>query len=419
MKIEKLIRGILLLTTPLLAWNVYVYGSGGIMSEKLAGSTTVFPHDIVDTVYLPADASVALAELHIVDGNPETAERLALTALSRNPTNGRVASQLLSLYLNKNQQEKTATLADISSRLWPAHPYTHTKLLSYWGRQQRMDKLVVTLHALLTQDPSQQSIYFPNMATILLNPEYSHLLQPYISTPPRWWNAFFSYIATTSELSLVRNIYQQRATAETALDKTEQDAFINRLLKEKQWQEAYDVWKTLLPADRKKLLGLVFDAGFESKLTGTAFEWQINASRDLKITTDTTQGMNGKKALNLIFNKNKRVNFSNISQRLLLKQGDYQFNIRYRTDNFQTTKGLRWRIRCLDDINQIIAESDNIINSAKWNELNGTFHVSNETCAIQLLRLEASSQYAHDHLFDGSLWFDDVVIKKTDSDIIP
>ena len=111
--------------------------------------------------------------------------------------------------------------------------------------------------------------------------------------------------------------------------------------------------------------------------------------------------------------KRQPINFKHVSQRLILEAGSYQLSLRYRTDTLKTTKGLSWRIRCIEGGKEVLGETIPLLGSNPWSNLTVDFTVP-EACSIQMLRLEATSRFRHDHFFQGSAWFDDFAINKVE-----
>ena len=160
--------------------------------------------------------------------------------------------------------------------------------------------------------------------------------------------------------------------------------------------------------------GLIYDGGFESDVFNQAFGWRLSRSKNPRIKPDITYGIKGRKALRITIRKQKPVNFKHVSQRLMLSKGSYELSFRYRTDTLKTTKGLTWRIRCIEGGKEVLAESLPMLGSNPWTSLVVKFDIP-ESCPVQLLRLEATSRFRHDHFFQGSAWFDDFVLNAVES----
>ena len=340
---------------------------------------------------------------------PELSESLAISALSRDPTSGRAATHLMSLYEAQGRNVEADQVAILASQLWPSHTYTRSNLADYWFRRNRPDKQIEEWNVLLTRDKSFREQLFPLLMEIVERDDLSRLIVPLTETPPVWWDSFFTYLSKKLELSRFEVLYRQRASTEVPLSTSEHNSYVARLVKERRWQEANDAWFIALAPRQMRFSGLIFDGGFESGVFNQAFGWRITRSKNPKIKPDITYGIKGRKALQVSLRKQDPINFKHVSQRLMLENGSYMLTMRYRTDTLKTTKGLSWRIRCIEGSKEILGESLPLLGSNPWSSLVIEFNVS-KSCPVQLLRLESTSRFRHDHFYQGSAWFDDFVI---------
>jgi hypothetical protein len=404
-------RSLLVCLLFLASWQVYSHGQGGMLGEQLKQPEPLPYAPVNDAYRLTADALTTLAEKANESAKFEESEQLALRALADNPTSGRPASHLLSLYASQKRSKQAAEVADIAGKLWPAHTYTHTRLADYWSHQQRMDKLIPEWNILLIRNPELRPQLFPILLQLAKQTDYAPLIKPYIEQPPLWWQEFFNYLCQNAEPELLQQIYQQRLNSKVAIEKTERTAYVNRLLSDKQWRNAYAIWRTGIISKLKQTTGLVFDGGFEGTTANTGFDWQMDQSREVSISPDRTYGMQGQQALHIRLKRDNPVQFQHLSQRLLLPAGEYRLSMRYRLDSLKNSKGLRWRIRCLDAPDTVLAESHLLNGQKSWDTLTMAFTTPSTACEAQLLRLEADGPYLHDHTFAGNIWFDNVSIE--------
>lgn len=395
----------------LVGWVLYGYGLSHINSEGLLADPAFVVMSQPEPRLLDADALVKQAEALSESGDDERAKALVLTALSQNPSSGRAASFLLSFYEKNNQIAKASEVGELAGKLWPAHGYTHSRLANYWANQGRIDKLLEEWNILLIRNPGLQRELFPKLQALTLDRGQLGLLESYVQNPPRWWNGFFSYLSSRASLGDLQTLYFARlASAVPPLD-GERISYVNRLIKEESWKDAFDIWFLGLSQVDMRFGGLVFDGGFESSIVNQGFGWQLSRTKNPRISRDITYGIKGGKALQVVFRKEDRINFRHVSQRLLLTPGDYTLSMRYRLDTLKNPKGLSWRIYCIAGSNLKLGESSAFKGKSSWSQLDVDFTVP-KSCAAQLLRLEAASSYVHDHTFSGSVWFDDVAIRE-------
>ena len=404
-------RSLSLTLLPLLAWQVYLQGQGGIISERLKNESPE-PYAAVDSRYhLTASALTRLAEKANEAAQLDESEHLALQAMAQNITSGEPPSHLLQLYASQKRSQQANETATIAGKLWPAHTYTQTRLADYWARQERLDKLLPIWNVLLTRNASLHASTFPVLQQLLAQDEYKALLTPFIEKPPKWWPSFFNHLAQNAEPALLNSVYEQRQHSKSPVSKEERATYVTRLLRDKDWHNAYRVWQAGIPPQLRDQKTLVFDGGFESNSINSGFDWQMRQAREVSIKPDVTYGIKGKQALHIRLKRDNPVHFQHLSQTLLLPAGDYQLSMRYRLDTLKNTKGLRWRVHCLNTASTLLGESLALRGQKSWDTLNASFSVPSSDCVAQRLRLEADSAYRHDHTFEGHLWFDDIAIQ--------
>lgn len=352
-----------------------------------------------------------LAERAQQEDNLPQAQTYALNALSIDLSSGQAMMKLADLYYEQNQQQQAEQLAELAAQLATAQNITHIYLAAFWNKIGKTDKMLASWNVLLTRDPEIRQALFPRLQQLALKVETKGLIETFATTPPPWWSGFFNYLVREEKtpLPLLAHLYELRLRSSLLLNEGELTPYVNRLIKEKHWEDAYTVWFSGLPEEAHAYANLVYDGGFEGELHNTGFDWFFSPHKQITIQRDITFGMEGRSALRVSLKGPQHINFQHLWQRLRLTPAHYELSMRFRMDNFRTNKGLKWRIRCLED-NRLIAESPLLPESAAWQTLSVRFEIPADNCTAQLLRLEAASSYAHDQVFSGKLWFDAINI---------
>ena len=393
------------------AYILYLYGISDVNSQaKVKGFNSPF------TGHLPQRLSpdaLLIQSQQIVNVFPKDSELGALSVLRQNPTSGAAATHLMSFYEAFGREAEADKIAEFASKLWPSDTYTRSNLSDYWFRRNRPDRQIREWNVLLTRDGSFRKRLFPLLMEIVEREDLSSLVLPFVEKPPIWWDAFFSYLSKNLDLSRLELLYRLRVAADVAPSSLEQNSYVNRLIKERRWEEASDAWFIALTPRQMRYSGLIYDGGFEGDVFNQGFGWRITRSKNPKIKPDITYGIKGRKALQVTLRKQIPINFTHVSQLLLLTKGSYTLSFRYRTDTLKTTKGLSWRIRCIEGGEEVLVETEPLLGSNPWSSLSIDFNVP-ETCKVQMLRLEATSRFRHDHYFQGGAWFDDFVINEAE-----
>lgn len=423
-------RLIIVIVIGLLGWQAVVMGIAQMQSERLAaiyaGWATPWV-DAVDSILpdakvnLTADGWASLTDQALVRGNQTDAEAYAWRAVNRNISSGRAVARLLNIRDLQHKMEAGDRLAALASRLWPMHSDALLRISAHWIAREDLKQLMPVLNTLMTQTGEFNAQLYPALHQLAQAEDVNATLKQYVAQAPTWWPAFFAYLcAQEKDLSLIRTYYQIRQQADKPLLKSEQIPYVNRLLQAQQWQQARTIWaQTLEPEQQQLATDGLYDGGFEGEIHNEGFAWYFSPTPLVAIDTGLTGGIDGKRALHIAFKAQKKpINFQQVWQRLVLPSGDYTLKLRYRLDSFNTGKGLQWRIRCDAGDTTLLGESQPLTGSGNWQALSVNFSVpasDKDTqpggCATQMLRLEAASQYAHERLFEGGLWFDDVEVK--------
>lgn len=364
--------------------------------------------------YRTKNLTTAAARM-LKEQNYKDTQKYALLALQQDITNGRAAALLLAAYDEDSNitEDLKLSLAQLASKLWPAHTQVHQNLADYWLRRQNINKLLYEWDILLRRSHRFNTTIFPALLELTKRPDTLTTLHPFAQSSPIWWKHFFRFIAQQKDLpekaNILKNLYNLRLSSPHPITPLERNTYLKHLVNHQHWQQAYIVWLSGLSPKSIKYGGHLFDGGFETKDINSIFSWTIKKHTALKFKISPTRGMQGTKALNIRFNDRNPVNFRHLQQRLLLSANDYQLSFKHRVDKLETQGDLRWRIYCSSQ-KQAIAESTPIKTKGRWQHAKFSFTIPLQSCSSQILRLEAGSPYKYTHYFDGSIWLDDLNI---------
>lgn len=399
----------LLLITGFLAWRALVTN----LADYYASQET--PEAAVGALRWRSDQPAALYQrgVALVASEPAEAERLLRAAAWANPTDALVYLALADQWVKAGRPAAAVRLAEIADALGPLRSPALARSAQFWLEQERPDRALARWRMLLRTRPETSAQLFPLLVQLAENPAARPLLQPLLADPPEWWDQFFAYAAvkaTRPETAVF--LYQKRNRHGTLPVAEEQRAYLDRLWKENRWLEAYLAWLNGLDERQTKVLGHVYNGGFEAPVTHLGFDWRMSSPRGVMVETIETYGARGEKALHVSFN-GERVRFQHVLQYLFLDAGRYRLQGRGRPDGLKAERGLRWRVRC-SGADAILAESEPFVGADEWRYFAVEFTVPDEGCPAQLLRLELDGRVELDFEAQGGAWFDDLAIIRQD-----
>lgn len=421
-QIAQLSKGlVILLLGSVLGWRILVTGFADYYAQKEQ------PEEAVGALNWRQQHPAALYQqaLSQQETAPDHAERLLKAAAWANPTDARIYAALAELWVADGRQPEAIRLMELADILGPVNSPVLASSADFWQAQGRLDRMLSQWSRLLRAHlTTVASAFYPALLSFAEDPNQREVLLPLLKSPPTWWSHFFVYAAREAQhTDTVVFLYQNRQYEEplatgNKLDQqaerdkknkeNEQNAYLNRLLKDARWSDAHEAWLKGLDERQRKELGKLYNGGFELPPTGVGFDWRIAPPKGVTVETAPTYGARGERALHLNFD-GQRVRFQHVLQYLMLEPGRYQLKGRVRPDSLRAERGLRWTISCMAN-GLLLAESERFLGSDEWRLFAVDFTVPAKDCLAQRLRLELEGRAALDFEVQGSLWFDDLAV---------
>lgn len=398
-------RTVLTLALVLLGWVAWRVLSLG-MADHLASSA-------------PARAlawrdghPLALVELALHGEGLPQAAALARSALSANPLEGRAYRALGVLADAQGNRPLAASLyeaavarapRDLPSRLWLERHYLGSGQLLPALRQ---------LDLSLRVEPGLRARQFPILAGLAALPSTRAAISATLASRPLWRPEFLEYLCQQgADSGAVDALLARLSAAPGGLAPRESATWIERLLRERRWNEAYLAWTSALDAEGRAALGRVFDGGFERESGNFGFDWRTAQAPGSAIERLATPGAIGKLALRVSFDET-RLQSGQPRQLLLLSTGDFVLSGRARAEQLETRPGLAWELSCADT-GQLLARSTPLSGTTPWQRFSTSFQVPGHECAAQWLALAVSARLPSEQLISGDAWFDELRIARS------
>ena len=369
------------------------------------------------------DHKEALSQLSVISlqkKSYENAVNFARQAIQVDPTNGRAMSVLITAYDALGESGPAEKALHLATKLWPSHAYVRVQSSGFWAKRGDMEKMLVGWNVLLTRHSGFYKDLFPVLKALVKTENYQGLLQPYYDQPAFWWKNFFTYL-TKQDIALetITKFYQKRLLSNSPVGAQERNAYVARLLKEKQWRLAYSSWVGGLEK-QESVEGeesMIYDGSFEALAKPSAFSWNYRNAKNIKAALVRVRGADGKYAFKATFNKRIPITRPIAYQRLLLQPGQaYKILFKLKLNGLKNDQGLKWSVRCSDRSNAWLASSEPMMGRTKWSENSFEVLILEDGCQSQLLELITVSNFHHERFFQGSVLFDDFRVSPIEID---
>lgn len=246
------------------------------------------------------------------------------------------------------------------------------------------------------------------MATLeQTQPAFARLL----SARPPWRDPALNQILRVSkDIDGLSRLLQLLSAAPGGLESAFLGRWIDRLIQERRFADAYVQWVGLLPDNQQERIANVFNGDFEWPLLNAGFDWRIDPVEGAHVDVVPTENPRSGHALRISFD-DRRVPFQHVRQWLLLSPGAWRLKGRVRADDLRTERGLVWEVRCVGSGAEL-AQSEPLRGAFAWQWFNTDFDVPGEGCDTQELVLSIPARISSEQHIGGVAWFDDILINR-------
>ena len=359
--------------------------------------------------------------VHLIDSDPEQAEKLLRQAIELAPTTGRMFSRLGLLLERRGEVERAEQAMSLANKLAPRNSVVQADLAEYWGRRNRPEEYLRHLVAVVDLNADYFERAHPAMLSVVDNPRYASLVRTVLAEAIRdrttdWWPSFFGYASWKAKnLDTVRLLFSIRRASYQGRSPLgwEFEQFMGRLQRDGKWVEAYFLWLNSLNDDYVAVLGNIFNGGFSRPLRNEGFGWRFSDDDGVNVEVAELEGGEGGRALRLEFS-GRRGQLVHIEQYLMLPPGGYELSGRVRTVAIDASQGVRWQLQCVAPKSSEITETALFSGTGAWLGFSKQLEIPAEGCEIQQLQLAQPSLVEEGRMTRGTVWFDDLVLRSLD-----
>lgn len=345
-----------------------------------------------------------------------SADREALRQVLRSNPGQVDALLMLASEREKSGEASEANRAlDAAFALAPNDRNVLAAVAEFQLRQGNVARVLPLLDRLVDSYPETRPGAFEVLAQLLSGGRDAAAWNKIIARKPAWLGAFVaSSCERGTDPAILAPLLQHAPAGRSAT--RESACVIDRLRDSDRWEQAYQVWLNTLPRERLSEVGFVFNGSFEYVPSGQGFDWRPTRAleRDAghSVEMAQAQGVNGKRALHVSYNS-KRQSGVPIMQYVALPSGRYELSGLAHPLSIAVGRGVQWTLRCVKAgaASEPISASERFVGSSNWRTF--AFQVNVPAgCRGQVLQLEPVGTADGTAYLSGSIWFDDLVLRR-------
>jgi hypothetical protein len=359
----------------------------------------------------PSDMSDEASSLRDGADKAKSIRELAETAIAADPFNAEALGILGQLAERSGDNDRTAPLMEAAARLSIRESYAVYWLMQRAQRENDNPAVLRYADMLLRTRGRAVPLVVPVLAQMAETKDRTNDVTALLKDNPPWRPAFFANLSNniTNARTPLFLLLGLQGTAHPPTN-LEISGYINFLIGKKFHELAYYTWLQFLPAEELARISPLYNRSFETTPSGLPFDWVLTqgngVTTEIRRRTDKVE----EHALALEFGQG-RSEFPGVTQLTLLGPGSYTLKGQYK-GTLVGRRGLVWRVTCAGA--QPLAQSDLLRGSIpQWREFTISFTVPQTGCRAQQIRLDFDARSASERLISGSMWFDELDLRRT------
>jgi hypothetical protein len=265
---------------------------------------------------------------------------------------------------------------------------------------------------LLRTRPNVLPNLMPMFAKIAEDPSAGKELKLLLAANPPWRKPFFFWFPrSVSDARVPLDILISLKDKPSPPTAEELSGYIDLLVQYGFYDLAYYTWLQFLSPEQLSKTGDLFNGSFEDPLSATPFDWKFTKGSGAIIQIAPRPDGSREHALYAQFGPGRVAEFG-VSEMIVLPPGDYQLQGSYKSQ-INSPRGLQWRVTCAPNPTNAIGETLAVNGaSSTWQAFQVSFTVPEKDCPAQYLALVLDARSASEKFISGSIWYDDLQIKR-------
>ena len=347
------------------------------------------------------EALVRLATARFAAGDLKGAEGLVRRLLQAAPADGRGYRLLAQVAEARGQQDRTAALYAIAARRAPRDLQARAWLAQHALAAGDYPEALEHIDRVLRTSGGAQARLFPVLAKLAEDPGFADALAQVLARRPPWRDGLLATLhavdqpGTRAADQVLVGLQRRKA-----LDPDTSQAWIEALIRQGRWGEAFARWAGPHVAAGRSL-PLLFNGDFAYEPQGAGFDWRIPSVAGVLVSIEPRESGG---ALHLRFLGRRVPGGPLATHALMLAPGPYQLQWRERMDAMRADQGLAWRVSCAGQA-QPLAAAESSMGSRAWLQRTIVFTVPASGCEGQWLQLASTGNADAGQMVSGDAWY--------------
>jgi hypothetical protein len=338
----------------------------------------------------------------------EVARRSAEQALRSNPLAPNALTELGRIAESEGDTRRAAALMELAAKRALRDAIAEGWLVSYALNHADFAAAVSRLDIILRTHPDAGEQTLPLLTSFISDVRARPSLVRMLETNPPWRASFLRVLPSyISDLGALREFYGEMRVGPHSISQTELQPYLDRLVNEGLFSEAFAAWVETLPPGRRINLESLYNGAFQYPLSGTEFDWKIVESVGADV--QVVEGPGGVQTLRAEFSGTK-VDFHNVSHLLTLVPGQYRLTGEVEALSLRTPRGVWWRVFCAERPDLSLGQTGLVADSMPWQAFTLSLVVPTKGCEAQILQLELPARIALEQIISGVVSYRNLMI---------
>ena len=323
-------------------------------------------------------ALLALARAELQRGDAGAAARTAQQLLAREPANGTAFAVLARALGDAGGDARQLERYRIAARRAPRDVSIRGWLVAHELQAGDFPAALEHIDALLTLPSRDRARLLESVAKLATDPAFADALAVRLGERPRW-RADLLRVASAMDVATADPLFaalQRNAD----LSASERGPWLDALIRQGRWGEAFARWAGALPGP-PQALPLLYNGAFALPPSNAGFDWRVR--RVDGVVFERVADSDGSFA-RLRF-LGSPVGRAGLEQPLLLAPGRYRLGLVARASDLRAEPGLEWSISCAGDGRRVATVR--IAAGPRWEAIAAAFEIPPDDCDGQWLRL--------------------------------